>query len=575
MRNYYNPYNGRRMPGNPAQDDAAPACGRRPGSMRFYPQPPANQPPPEPPQPPQHPQPPQEQPPCPPEAICEQNQCVEPAPALPLAPACSGNLRRITGNTGAPAQNDNHTLTVGQNGPALLKDTYFLEKMAHFDRERIPERVVHANGTGAFGCFKTTHSMEEYTTADLFSQEGRITPVFVRFSTVIGSRGSADTLRDPRGFAVKFYTEEGNLDIVGNHLPVFFIRDAIKFPDLIHSLKPAPDSGVRDPLRFWDFYTQTPEATHMITWVYSDLGTVKSFRMIDGFGVNTYVWKNAKGERFYVKYHFVSCQGVQTIDRREAERLAGSDPDVAKKDLYRTLASGKTADWEFCVQLLPVCKAEDLPFDPLDDTKTWPQDLFPLHRVGTMTLSRNFENQFAQVEQAAFCPANTVPGIELSEDKMLAGRGFAYADTQRHRIGPNFDQLPINAPRSEVCNFQQDGAMRLAYRKGAVNYSPSSCTLGQCMPVQPVESKAYTALYSQGAQVRESIDKQENFKQAGERFRGMTKQEQEHLVDNIAVELCLANDYITAKTLEYFKRACPEWEEMTRCRIEAYRQAKQ
>lgn len=501
---------------------------------------------------------------------CEELQQYTPQPQRQLAPACRNIQQRITDNQGAPAQDDNNSLTVGENGTIIMKDAYYLEKIAHFDRERIPERVVHANGSGAFGFFKVTCPMAEYTKADLFSQQGKVTPVFARFSTVAGHKGSADTLRDPRGFAVKFYTDEGNLDIVGLNFPVFFVRDAMKFPDLLHALKPAPDTGVKNQVRWWDFFSQMPECTNMVTYYYSDQGTVKSFRKMDGFGVNTYVWVNARGQRFYVKYHFVSRQGVETIDRKEAAYLAGVNPDVAKLDLYNTLACGQTVQWDFAVQLMPVCDADALCFDPLDDTKLWPEEQFPLMKVGELVLNRNFDNEFCQVEEAAFCPANLVPGIEFSDDKMLVGRVFSYTDTQRYRLGVNYTELPINKPKAPVNNYQQDGRMRAEFRKGTVNYYPSSCTLG-CGPIQPAQCPPYTAQYSMGNQIRSSIRKVDDFTQAGDHFRAMTQLDKEHLADNIAVDLYPAPDAVVEKCIEYFTAACPEWGQMVLRLVNMYR----
>ena len=352
----------------------------------------------------------------------------------------------LTDSLGRPVSNDTNSITVGADGPVLLEDIHLIDKLAHFDRERIPERVVHAKGAGAFGNFVTYNSMEEYTMADFLNRKEKVTPVLVRFSTVIGGRGSADTVRDPRGFATKFYTNEGIYDLVGNDLPVFFIRDGIKFPDVIHSLKPSPETNVVDPQRFWDFVSLSPEATHMITWLYSDRGTIKDYRNVEGFGVNTFIWVNRNSVRHFVKFHWKTKQGVETIDRFEAQRLAGTDPDIAVKRLHDAIARGDHPKYELCVQLMRPEEADSLPFDPLDDTKTWPEDLFPLIKVGMMTLNKNPDNFFAQVEQAAFCPGNIIPGVEFSADKMLQGRSFSYLDTQRHRIGPNFMQLPVNKP---------------------------------------------------------------------------------------------------------------------------------
>ncbi|MDD5934618.1 MAG: catalase, partial [Clostridiales bacterium] len=358
----------------------------------------------------------------------------------------------LTDSLGRPIPNDTSSKTVGCDGPVLLEDVHLIDKIAHFDRERIPERVVHAKGVGAYGYFQPYQCMSEYTYADFLQNPACKTKVFARFSTVIGGRGSADTVRDPRGFAVKFYTNQGIYDLVGNDIPIFFIRDGIKFPDVIHSLKPDPKTNLKDPCRFWDFVSLTPEATHMITWLYSDMGTIKDYRHVNGFGVNTYVFVNKKGKRFFVKFHWLTKQGLQTIDRHEAERLAGSDPDIAVRNLTEAIACGNYPKWELAVQIIDPEVVCELDFDPLDDTKTWPEDCFPLIGVGEMTLNRNVDNFFSETEQAAFCPGNIVPGIEFSNDKMLQGRVFSYLDTQRYRIGPNFAQLPINRSISPVFN---------------------------------------------------------------------------------------------------------------------------
>ena len=325
------------------------------------------------------------------------------------------NEKHLTTNQGLPISDNQNSLTVGERGPVLLQDVHFIEKMAHFDRERIPERVVHAKGTGAHGYFQVCKSMAAYTKATFLQDPEKKTPVFVRFSTVTGGRGSADTVRDPRGFAVKFYTEEGNYDLVGNNLPVFFIRDAIKFPDMVHAFKGAPDSNIPSSSSshdsFWDFISLTPESTHMIIWLFSDRGTPKSFRMMEGFGVNTYKWVNAEGKAIYVKYHWKPKLGVQTLDRHEATKLAGEDPDYLVRDLRNAIANGQVVEFELFVQLMQIEDELKQDFDPLDPTKTWPEDKFPLMQVGKMVLNKNPDNFFVEVEQAAFCPASIVPGI--------------------------------------------------------------------------------------------------------------------------------------------------------------------
>ncbi|MFA5099388.1 MAG: catalase [Candidatus Omnitrophota bacterium] len=462
----------------------------------------------------------------------------------------------LTTNQGVPVTDNQNSLTVGRRGPALLQDVHFIEKMASFDRERIPERVVHAKGSGAHGYFQVNKSMAKYTKAKFLQDPKKKTPVFARFSTVVHFRGSADTLRDPRGFAVKFYTEEGNYDLVGNNLPVFFIRDAVKFPDMVHSFKPAPDTNCDNDAHFWDFLSLTPESTHMITWLHSDRGTVKSFRKMEGFGVHTYKWVNAEGRAIYVKYHWKPKAGIETIDRYEAARLAGTDPDVAVRDLHDTIASGITAVWDLKVQMMEIADELKYDFDPLDPTKIWPEDMFPLMAVGKMVLNRNPKNFFAEVEQAAFCPASLVPGIELSADKLLQGRVFSYADTQRHRLGPNYLQIPINRPLAQVNNNQRDGAMQQYIPESAVNYEPNSLANG--MPCEAPKGPE-AAAYLEGYAVRQKISLTNDFKQAGERYRSMSRKDQAHLVDNIVDTLCKANRTIQKRAVGNFTKADPEF----------------
>lgn len=461
-----------------------------------------------------------------------------------------------TNNVGNPVTDDSNSLTVGKNGPVLMQDVNLIEKLASFDRERIPERVVHAKGAGAKGYFELTNSMKKYTKAKLFTEVSVKTPVAVRFSTVIGFRGSADTLRDPRGFATKFYTSEGNLDIVGNHLPVFFIRDAMKFPDMVHSFKPSPDNNVTDKNRFWDFISSSPESTHMITFLFSDLGTVKSYRTIEGFGVNTYVWVNEEGKRVFIKYHWIPLLGVKTIDRHEAELLAGLDPDVATRDLYDAIENGEVVQYKLKVQVMEPDMKDKLDFDPLDVTKTWPEDKFPLIEVGMMTLNENPTNFFGEIEQIAFCPSNLIPGIELSDDKLLQGRGFAYKDTQRHRIGANFQQLPINRPKVDVVNYTQDGPMRYFYNTGSVNYKPN--TLNNNEPKDYPKGKG-KPIHVEGNIVSEVIDKENDFKQAGDRFRCMSDKEKNTLIDNIAADMWEVNRDIQLRAIENFTKADAEF----------------
>jgi catalase len=465
--------------------------------------------------------------------------------------------KHLTTNQGVSVSDNQNSLTVGERGPVLLQDVHLIEKLAHFDRERIPERVVHAKGAGAHGYFQVYKSMAKYTCAKFLQDPKKKTPVFVRFSTVVGARGSADTARDPRGFAVKFYTEDGNYDLVGNNLPVFFIRDALKFPDMVHSFKPAPDTNIPTSSsansRFWDFISLTPESTHMITWLFSDRGTVKSYRKMEGFGVNTYKWVNAKGKAVYVKYHWKPKAGIETIDRHESTRLAGEDPDIATRDLYETIASGKTVEYELHVQIMEIDDELKQGFDPLDATKTWPEDKFPLMPVGKMVLNRNPENYFAEVEQAAFCPASIVPGIDFSADKLLQGRIFAYADTQRHRLGANYLQLPVNRPQAPVNNNQRDGAMQYApYGGGTVNYEPN--TLAGGMP-REAPATATTHDHLEADLARQKISLTNDFEQAGERYRSLSKVDQDHLVDNIVDSLGKADRTIQQRMVKNLTKA--------------------
>ncbi len=475
-----------------------------------------------------------------------------------------GSCDYMTTSMGAPVSDNNNSLTVGPNHQVLLQDVQLIDKLAHFNRERIPERVVHAKGAGAFGFFQCYNSMSHCTMADFLSAPGKQTKVFVRFSTVIGSKGSADTVRDPRGFAVKFYTNQGIYDLVGNSLPVFFIRDSIKFPDVIHSLKPNPVTNTRDPERFWDFISLTPEATNMITWLYSDRGTICDYAHMEGFGVNTYVWVNAKGVRKYVKYHWKTMQGVECIDRHTAEKLAGKDPDIAVKNLRNRIACGKPVRYELCVQLMDPCDAHKLPFDPLDDTKVWSEKEFPLTKVGMLVLNKNPENFFAQVEQSAFCPGNIVPGIEFSADKMLQGRSFGYTDAQRYRVGPNFAQLPINKSLSPVNNNEQDGPMTYEYSCSPINYSPNSLNGDRPLPANLPKIKGE---FIEGKIERKAIQKTDDFTQAGERYRCLSKMEKAHLVDNIAVELCCVKHDIAARVICFLKKADTDFGERVECEV--------
>jgi len=379
-----------------------------------------------------------------------------------------------TTTSGAPVASDAHSKTVGNAGPIVLHDHYTVEKLAQFNRERIPERVVHAKGGGAFGTFVTEEDVSAYTRAALF-QPGAETEMLIRFSTVAGEQGSPDTWRDPRGFAIKFYTTEGNYDLVGNNTPVFFIRDGIKFPDFIHSQKRMPGSGLRDNDMQWDFWSLSPESAHQVTWLMGDRGLPRSWRHMDGFGSHTYQWINAEGERFWVKYHFKTNQGNEFLTGAEADEIAGQDADYHRRDLYEAIERGELPSWTLYVQIMPYEDAKTYRFNPFDVTKVLPHADYPLIKVGTMTLNRNPENFHAEIEQAAFAPSNFVPGIDASPDKMLLTRIFSYADAHRYRVGTNHDQLPVNAPRSPVHSYSKDGAMRYSFAPATSPvYAPNS-----------------------------------------------------------------------------------------------------
>jgi catalase len=378
-----------------------------------------------------------------------------------------------TTDSGIPAASDEHSLTAGPDGPILLQDHHLIQKMAQFNRERVPERVVHAKGGGAFGYFEATEGAGQWTKAD-FLQKGRKTPLVIRFSTVALELGSADTVRDPRGFAMKFYTQQGNYDMVGNNTPIFFVRDPQKFQDFIHSQKRRPDTNTRDNNMQWDFWTLSPESAHMVTWLMGDRGIPRSWRNMNGYSSHTYLWENAAGERFWVKYHFKTDQGVDFFTDADARAMTAEDPDHHLRDLYQAIARGDHPSWTLYMQIMPFEEAADYRFNPFDLTKVWPHADYPLTRVGRFVLDRNPENYFAEVEQAAFEPANMVPGIGPSPDKMLLGRLFSYPDTHRYRIGTNYLQLPVNAPKVAVHSYNKDGSMRYRHNGDQPVYAPNS-----------------------------------------------------------------------------------------------------
>lgn len=378
-----------------------------------------------------------------------------------------------TTEAGAERESDAHSLSVGPNGPLLLHDVALVEKLARFDRERVPERSPHAKGSGAFGEFEVLQDVSAYTRAD-FLQPGRKTRMLARFSTVAGELGSPDTWRDVRGFALKFYTDEGNFDMVGNNTPIFFVRDPMKFPDFIHSQKRLPDSGLRSNNMQWDFWTLVPESAHQVAYLMGDRGLPRSWRFMNGYSSHTYMWVNYEGERFWVKYHFHSDQGVENLTNDEAGTLAGDDADAHRRDLFDSIEAGDFPSWTLSVQIMPYHEAKEYRFNPFDLTKTWSHADYPLHEVGRFTLNENPVNHFAQIEQAAFSPSNTVPGTGLSPDKMLLSRVFAYPDAQRNRIGTNFNQLPVNQPTVPVNSYDKEGSMQYHHSGAAPVYAPNS-----------------------------------------------------------------------------------------------------
>ncbi|KFI24680.1 catalase, partial [Haematobacter missouriensis] len=385
----------------------------------------------------------------------------------------------LTTNHGTPISDNQNSLRAGDRGPTLLEDFILREKIFHFDHERIPERIVHARGSAAHGYFECTDPIPDLSRASLFAEKGNRVPVFARFSTVAGGAGSVDTPRDVRGFAVKFYTEEGNWDLVGNNIPVFFIQDAIKFPDLIHSVKMEADRGFPQAASahdtFWDFISLMPESMHMVLWAMSDRAIPRSPRMMQGFGVHTFKLVNAKGEETFVKFHWRPKLGTQSLVWDESAKLQGADNDYHRRDLWNAIATGDFPEWEFGIQAFDAATAEKLPFDVLDPTKIIPEEVIPLRIIGRMVLDRNPENHFAENEQAAFLPSNVVPGIDFTDDPLLQGRLFSYLDTQKSRLGTtNFHQIPINAPKCPFANMQRDGMMQLMVPKGRSNYEPNS-----------------------------------------------------------------------------------------------------
>ncbi|MGI8920181.1 MAG: catalase [Solirubrobacteraceae bacterium] len=475
------------------------------------------------------------------------------------APAHADRPPATTTDSGIPAPSDEYSLTVGPSGPIALHDHYVVQKMQHFNRERVPERVVHAKGSGAHGFFEVTEDVSQFTKAG-FLAIGKRTPVFARFSTVAGEQGFPDTVRDPRGFALKFYTDDGNFDLVGNNTPVFFVRDPSKFQDFIHSQKRLADTGMRSNQMQWDFWTLSPESAHQVTILMSDRGTPRTYRHMNGYSSHTYSWVNTDGERFWVKYHFKTVQGAENFTDEQAGAMAGEDPDFHRRDLRQAIADGGSPEWRLEVQIMPFADAADYRFNPFDLTKVWPHGDYPPITVGRLVLDRNPANFFAEVEQAGFSPANLVPGTGLSPDKMLMGRIFSYHDTHLHRIGPNYEQLPINAPRVPVHSYNKDAQMTYHHSGAQPVYAPNSAGGPQADAERapdlgwPVES---------GELGRYAYDKHaedDDFGQAGTLVREvMSDLDREHLVANIVAHASdeVADD-MQQRVIAYWAKVDPQ-----------------
>ncbi|WP_394827538.1 catalase [Pendulispora albinea] len=467
------------------------------------------------------------------------------------------NEKKLTTAAGIPVADNQNSLTAGPRGPVLLQDLHLVEKLAHFNRERIPERVVHAKGAGAYGTFTVTRDITAYSSAKLFSAIGKKTPLLLRFSTVAGEKGSADTVRDVRGFALKFYTEEGNWDLVGNNTPVFFIRDPLKFPDFIHSQKRDPKTNARSATMQWDFWSRSPESLHQVTILFSDRGTPKSYRHMHGFGSHTYSFLNAQGERFWVKFHFKTLQGIQNFTPEEAAKVASENPDHTTVDLFDAIAQKNFPKWRVCVQIMPEREADRYAIDPFDLTKVWPYKDYPLIEVGEIELNQNARNYFAEIEQAAFSPANVVPGISYSPDKMLQGRLFAYADAHRYRLGVNHGDLPSNRPRCPVHSAHRDGAMRFDDNGGdAPNYEPGSYGAPTENPAYREPPQALPATYIDRYDHRQGND---DYTQAGNLYRLLSADEKTRLVQNIVGALKTVPRAIQERQIAHFAKADPEY----------------
>ncbi|MFZ5494749.1 MAG: catalase [Verrucomicrobiota bacterium] len=460
----------------------------------------------------------------------------------------------LTTASGIPVADNQNTLTAGPRGPVLLQDFHLLEKLAHFNRERIPERVVHAKGSAAYGKLTVTHDITKYSKAKIFSKVGTEVETFLRFSTVAGERGAADAERDVRGFALRLYTAEGNWDIVGNNTPVFFIRDPLKFPDFIHTQKRDPQTNLRSNTAAWDFWSLSPESLHQVTILFSDRGLPRNLRQMNGYGSHTFSFINAIGERHWVKFHFKSLQGHAYYTDAEAAAVVGRDRESSQADLFHAIADGHFPRWRFCIQVMTEAQAQTFRFNPFDLTKVWPHGEFPLIDVGILELNRNPRNYHAEVEQAAFSPANVVPGVGHSPDKVLQSRLFSYADAHRYRIGANYQQLPVNAPRCPVFNYQRDGAMRLDHGQDvSPNYEPNSFGGPQQCP-----AFAEPALPLAGdADRHDHRAGNDDYTQPGNLYRLMTPEQRDRLVGNIARHMAGVPREIQLRAICHFFRADP------------------
>lgn len=462
----------------------------------------------------------------------------------------------LTTAAGNPVANNQNSLTAGPRGPVLLADYHLVEKMAHFNRERIPERVVHAKGSAAYGTLTITNDITRYSRAALFSAVGKKTDLLLRFSTVAGERGAADAERDVRGFAIKFYTEEGNWDLVGNNTPVFFVRDPLKFGDFIHTQKRDPRTNLRNTTAMWDFWSLSPESLHQVTILFSDRGLPRNYRQMNGYGSHTYSLINAGNERFWVKFHFKSLQGIATMTNAEAARIVGDDRESAQRDLFDSIERGEFPKWRMMAQVMPEQDADSYHLNPFDLTKVWPHNDYPLIEVGILELNRNPENYFAEVEQSAFAPSNIVPGIGHSPDKMLQARIFSYADAHRYRLGVNHDSLPVNRARCPVHSYHRDGAMRADGNGGGdVNYEPNSFG-------GPRQSAAYREpplRISGDADRYDHRAGNDDYSQAGALFRLMSPAQKEQLLDNIAGAMAGVPEFIQLRQIGHFRKADPDY----------------